>query len=161
MLKFSVDSPSVIWTNTPISVPLGAISKMMFLLGSERSTLLTNIAGVPLKMPSGSNVMLYQLTRPRSTAAVSPLAAGVAGVVVVGIDLADHRVEVEEDAGLAGRRIDAVDHARAVDRASGGIVARAAGDRVDSVAEDAAGSGRDRDDVAAERRCSASAPTPT
>ena len=57
-------SPSVIRTNTPIKVPLGAISKMMFLLGSDRSTLLTNMAGEPLKMPSESNVMLYQLTRP-------------------------------------------------------------------------------------------------
>ena len=50
--------------NTPIKVPLGAISKMMFLFGSERSTLLTNIAGVPLKRPSESKVMLYQFTRP-------------------------------------------------------------------------------------------------
>ena len=36
ILNFNDDSPSVIWANTPISVPLGAISKMMFLFGSDR-----------------------------------------------------------------------------------------------------------------------------
>ncbi len=113
MLKFNDASPSVIWVNTPIRVPLGAISKMMFLLGSDGSTLLTNIAGVPLKMPSESNVMLYQLTSPVDVN--RPLAAGELGRGVAGIDLADHRVEVEEDARLARGRVDAVDHARAVD----------------------------------------------
>ena len=68
--------------NTPISVPLGAISKMMFLLGSDRLTLLTNIAGVPLKMPSESKVMLYQLTSPVEVR--RPFAAGVVGVALPG-----------------------------------------------------------------------------
>ena len=114
MLNFSDDSPSVICANTPISVPLGAISKMMFLLGSDRSTLLTNIAGVPLKRPSESNVMLYQLTSP--VARPQPVGGRVSGCIA-GIDLADHRVEIEEDARLAGRGFDAVDHARVIDRA--------------------------------------------
>ncbi len=81
-LKFNDDRPSVIWVNTPISVPLGAISKMMFLLGSDRLTLLTNIAGLPLKTPSESKVMLYQLTSPLEVS--SPLAAGVVGVALPG-----------------------------------------------------------------------------
>ena len=55
---------------------------MMFLLGSERSTLLTNIEGVPLKIPSESKVMLYQLTSP--VLLPRELAAGVSGVVFVG-----------------------------------------------------------------------------
>ena len=55
---------------------------MMFLFGSERSTLLTNSEGVPSKVPSGSKVMLYQFTSPVSLP--SELAAGVAGVVLVG-----------------------------------------------------------------------------
>src|SRR4051812_30363216 len=82
MLNFNADNPSVIMTNTPIRVPLGAISKIMFLFGSDRSTLLTNIAGVPLKMPSESNVMLYQLTRPVELPI--ELAAGVVGVALFG-----------------------------------------------------------------------------
>ena len=81
-LNFIDDSPAVICTNTPIRVPLGAIWKMMFLLGSERSTLLTNIEGVPPKTPSESNVMLYQFTSP--VLLPRELAAGVAGVVLVG-----------------------------------------------------------------------------
>ena len=54
--------------------------------------------------------MSYQLTSP--LAVLTELAALVAG----GVDLVDDRVEVEEDARLAGGRIDAVDHARPVDR---------------------------------------------
>ena len=58
--------------------------------------------------------MPYQLTSPVELP--SELAAGVVGVVLLGSSLAEHRVEVEEDAGLAGRRVDAIDHARPVDR---------------------------------------------
>ena len=55
---------------------------MMFLFGSERSTLLTNKDGVPSKVPLGSKLMLYQFTRPVELP--SELAAGVAGVVLTG-----------------------------------------------------------------------------
>ena len=50
--------------------------------------------------------MSYQLTRP--VAAPTEFAA-----VAAGVDLAEDRIQVEEDAGLAGGRVDAVDHARA------------------------------------------------
>src|SRR5579883_440035 len=80
-LNFNEESPEVICTKTPINVPLGAIWKMMFLEGSDRSTLLTNIDGVPLKVPCGSKVMLYQFTRPVSLP--RELAAGVDGVVLL------------------------------------------------------------------------------
>src|SRR5262249_59439219 len=79
-LNFNEESPAVIWTKTPMSVPLGEIWKMMFLAGSDRSTLLTYIDGVPPNFPSGSKVMLYQFTSP--VAAPIELAAGVAGVVL-------------------------------------------------------------------------------
>ena len=100
---------------------MGAISKMMFLFGSDRLTLLTNIAGVPLKIPSESNVMLYQLTSPVEVH--SQLAAGVAGVELFGSIWLITVVQVEEDARLAGRRIDAINHARPVDGAVVGVVA--------------------------------------
>src|SRR5689334_14181918 len=80
-VRFNEERPTVIWTNTPIRVPLGETWKMMFLLGSERSTLLTNSEGVPSKVPSGSNDMLYQFTRP--VPAPSELAAGVEVDVLV------------------------------------------------------------------------------
>ena len=88
---------------------------MMFLFGSERSTLLTNIAGVPLKIPSASNVMLYQFTSP--VAVPSEFAA----VGIARVDLVHHRVQIEEHARLARRRVDSVNHARAIDRAVGAL----------------------------------------
>ena len=88
--------------------------------------------------------MSYQLTRP---AGAEPFAA------CRRLDLADDRVQVEEDARLAGGRVDAVDHARAVDRRrSSPVLTGAARDRVDALAEVAARARLDPDDVAAERR---------
>src|SRR5579875_3446282 len=81
-VRFSDERPTVICTNTPIRLPLGEIWKMMFLLGSVRSTLLTNSEGVPSKVPSGSKDMLYQFTNP--VPAPSELAAGVVVEVLVG-----------------------------------------------------------------------------
>src|SRR5262245_59598765 len=82
MLNLSAERPSVIMTNTPIRLPLGAISKTVFLFGSDRSTLATNMAGVPLKMPSVSKVMLYQFTRPVELP--NEFAAGIVGVELFG-----------------------------------------------------------------------------
>ncbi len=65
-------------------------------------------------------------------------------------ELVDHRIQVEEDAGLAGCGIDSVDHAGAIDRI--GVLAGTSRDRVNGIAEYAAGPCLDPHDVVAERR---------
>ena len=86
---------------------------MTFLFGSERSTLVTNIAGEPLKIPSESNVMLYQLTRP--VAVPSELAAA-AGVGLSGSIWFITVFRSKKTLALARGRVDPVDHARPIDR---------------------------------------------
>ena len=68
----------------------------------------------------------------------------MAALVWVRVELGDDGVEVEEDERLAGGRVDPVDHAGPVDRAVGRVAAGAPRDRVDVVAELAAGPGRIR-----------------
>src|SRR5262249_41180479 len=46
--NFRADSPFVNWANAPRNEPSGPIWKITFLFGSERSTLATNIEGLPL-----------------------------------------------------------------------------------------------------------------
>ena len=65
--------------------------------------------------------MSYQLTYPVEVP--SELAAGFyRRWQRIGVDLAEDRVEVEEHAGLARGRIDAVNHARPVDRPPVGLL---------------------------------------
>ena len=68
MLNLAAASPSVIWTNTPMNGPFGAISKMMFLFGSERSTLLTNITGRAVEDPFGIERDAVPVDQPRRAA---------------------------------------------------------------------------------------------
>ncbi len=63
--------------------------------------------------------MLYQLTSP------VPLPSEFAAVGIGRVNLAHHRVQIEEDARLARRRVDAVNHAGMIDRAVGRVVAAA------------------------------------
>ena len=110
MLKFSDDSPSVICVNTPISVPLGAISKMMFLFGSDRLDAADEHRGRAAEDAFGIEGDAVPVDQP-GRGHQSQLAAGVVGVALLGIDLAEHRVEVEEDA-RSGRSPDRRDRSR-------------------------------------------------